>query len=64
MKKFEYLIPAAILFFATALPLHAHLGGCTDSPEDPTVVLGLVMSAASIGFVQIRNRIGRKPNRK
>ena len=66
MKKLGYIVPAAILFLATALPLHAQLGGCTDSPENPTVVLGLVVSAASIGFMQIRNRIGnrRKPDNK
>jgi XrtJ-associated TM-motif-TM protein len=66
VKKLGYIVPAAILFLATALPLHAQLGGCTDSPENPTVVLGLVVSAASIGFMQIRNRIGnrRKPDNK
>lgn len=61
MKKLAYIVPAAILFFATALPAFAGgTGGCTDSPENPTVVLGLVVSAASIGFLQIRNRIGTR----
>ena len=60
MKKLAYFVPAAIVFFASALPLHASLGGCTDSPENPTLVLGLVLSAGSIGFMQIRNRFGRR----
>jgi XrtJ-associated TM-motif-TM protein len=57
VKKLAYIVPAAILFLATALPAYA-TGGCTDSPENPTLVLGLVVSAASIGFLQIRNRFG------
>jgi XrtJ-associated TM-motif-TM protein len=60
MKKLTYIVPVALLIFATALPLHAQLGGCTDSPENPTAVLGLVVSAVSIGFVQFRNRFGRR----
>jgi XrtJ-associated TM-motif-TM protein len=61
MKKFTLIVPAAILFLATALPLYAGgTGGCTDSPENPTAVLGLIVSAASIGFLQIRNRIGNR----
>jgi XrtJ-associated TM-motif-TM protein len=59
VKKLAYIVPAAILLFATALPAFA-TGGCTDSPENPTVVLGLVVSAASIGFVQFRNRFGNR----
>jgi XrtJ-associated TM-motif-TM protein len=60
MKKFAQIVPLAILIFATALPLHAQTGGCTDSPENPTAVLGLLVSAASIGFLQIRNRFGKR----
>jgi XrtJ-associated TM-motif-TM protein len=60
MKKLAYFVPAAVLFFATALPVYAQTGGCTDSPENPTVVLGLLVSAASIGLLHFRNRIGNK----
>lgn len=55
MKKSAYILPAALLLLAATLPLHAQ-SGCTDSPENPTAVLGLIVSAASIGFVQVRNR--------
>ncbi len=56
MKKFGYILPVALLILATTLPLYAQIG-CTDSPENPTAVLGLIVSAASFGFVQVRNRI-------
>jgi XrtJ-associated TM-motif-TM protein len=55
LKKSAYILPAALLLLAATLPLHAQ-SGCTDSPENPTAVLGLIVSAASIGFVQVRNR--------
>jgi XrtJ-associated TM-motif-TM protein len=56
VKRVAFIVPVALLFITAALPLHAQLNGCTDSPENPTAVLGLLVSAASIGFVQIRNR--------
>jgi XrtJ-associated TM-motif-TM protein len=37
-------IGCALLLFLAAMPLHAQTG-CTDSPEDSTVVLALVGSA-------------------
>jgi XrtJ-associated TM-motif-TM protein len=55
VKKSAYILPVALLVIAATLPLHAQ-SGCTDSPENPTAVLGLIVSAASIGFVQMRNR--------
>jgi len=56
MKKLGIYLAAATLVFAAALPLSAQ-SGCVDSPENPTAVLGVIVSAAGIGFVQIRNRI-------
>jgi XrtJ-associated TM-motif-TM protein len=56
VKKFAYILPAALFVLAAAMPLQAQ-SGCTDSPENPTAVLGAIVSVASIGFVQIRNRI-------
>lgn len=79
MNKLALFFFAAMLCSATTLPAHAlhrhrdrgkddwgdwrHC--CDDSPENPTALLGIVASAASIGFTQIRNRIGnrRKPER-
>jgi XrtJ-associated TM-motif-TM protein len=34
------------LFLLAALPLHAQ-GGCVDSPENPTAVLGLIGAAGA-----------------
>jgi XrtJ-associated TM-motif-TM protein len=43
-----------IALVLVAVPLHAQ-SGCTDSPENPTVVLALVGSAGAI-FSTVRNR--------
>lgn len=37
----------AFMLIAVALPLYAQTG-CTDSPEDPTVVLALVGGAGAL----------------
>jgi XrtJ-associated TM-motif-TM protein len=34
------------LFLLAALPLHAQ-GGCVDSPENPTAILGLIGAAGA-----------------
>jgi len=62
LKKFAYLVPMALFVLVTALPVRADgkIKGCTDSPENPTAVLALVVGAATIGFMQLRNRIGRR----
>lgn len=45
--------------------LHAQIDGCTDSPENPTLVLGLIVGAAGLAYprvrhyLQTRNRSGR-----
>jgi XrtJ-associated TM-motif-TM protein len=67
VKKLAYIVPAAMLLLTTSLSAFADtVGGCTNSPENPTAVLALVVSATSFGFMQIRNRIGnrRKPDNK
>jgi XrtJ-associated TM-motif-TM protein len=43
------------LFVSIAVPLHAQTG-CTDSPENPTVVLALVGSAGAL-FSTVRTRM-------
>jgi XrtJ-associated TM-motif-TM protein len=43
------------LIVAIALPLHAQTG-CTDSPENPTVVLALVGAAGAL-FATVRSRL-------
>jgi len=46
LKKICTAVGVAIML-AVALPLCAQTG-CTDSPEDPTIVLGLVGSAGAL----------------
>lgn len=59
MKRLTYSTLAILFLVACVLPLHAQTG-CTDSPENPTVILGVV-SAAGAFFVSARARIkGRK----
>lgn len=60
MKKFACIASVALLVLTATASAHAQLGGCTDSPENPTAILGLVVSAASIGFVQLRARFGNR----
>jgi XrtJ-associated TM-motif-TM protein len=43
----KWAVLALTLIFAAAFPLRAQ-GGCVDSPEDPTVMLGLVAGAGAL----------------
>jgi XrtJ-associated TM-motif-TM protein len=52
--KFRAIVPVALLLLATTVGLHAQITGCDDSPENPTLVLGLIVGAASFGYGQIR----------
>jgi XrtJ-associated TM-motif-TM protein len=47
MNKTLHLFFWASAFLLIAVPLHAQ-SGCTDSPENPTVVLALVGSAGAV----------------
>lgn len=49
---------AAGLLVAAALPLHAQ-SGCTDSPEDPTLVLAL-LAGLGVFAVSARGFFNRK----
>ena len=51
-SKFFVLLSAVTVFAVS--PLHAQTG-CTDSPENPTIVLALVGSAGAF-FSVTRNR--------
>jgi XrtJ-associated TM-motif-TM protein len=63
MKKLGYVLTFALATIAATLPLSAQ-SGCVDSPENPTAVLGLIVSAAGIGFVQVRSRIRARKAKK
>jgi XrtJ-associated TM-motif-TM protein len=57
------LIAVGIALIAVPLSLHAQ-SGCTDSPENPTVVLGFV-GATGAFLASVRNRYkARKADRK
>lgn len=38
-----------------AFRLHAQIDGCTDSPENPTLVLGLIVGAAGLAYPRVRH---------
>lgn len=60
------VVLVAIMFTLTALSAdaktHKQLSGCVDSPENPTLVLGLVVAAAGYGFLRLRNRYAVRGN--
>lgn len=54
MNKSLLLSLWCVVLLLVAVPLHAQTG-CTDSPENPTVVLALVGSAGAL-FSTVRTR--------
>jgi XrtJ-associated TM-motif-TM protein len=55
MNKSLLYVLCSVFLLLVAAPLHAQTG-CTDSPENPTVVLALVGSAGA-AFSMIRTRL-------
>jgi XrtJ-associated TM-motif-TM protein len=55
MRKTMFVILGVAVLFAVAAPLQAQTG-CTDSPENPTVVLALVGGAGAL-FSAVRARV-------
>jgi XrtJ-associated TM-motif-TM protein len=64
LKKLGPIVPVALLLLAASLRAHAQITGCDDSPENPTLVLGLIVSAAGIGFARARSSIRARNNAK
>jgi len=60
MKKLSLLTLGVVLLLTVALPAHAQ-SGCTDSPENPTLVLALVGSAGAL-FASARSKIRARRN--
>ncbi|MFP5227081.1 MAG: PExPT-CTERM protein [Acidobacteriota bacterium] len=55
MKKSRLILPIVLLILTARL--HAQgIDGCADSPENPTLVLGLIVGAASVGYSRLRYR--------
>jgi len=52
-----------LFLIAASVAAHAQITGCDDSPENPTVVLGLIVGAAGIGYTRVRH-LFRARNRK
>jgi XrtJ-associated TM-motif-TM protein len=52
---------AVVIILAVFCPLLHAQGGCVDSPENPTAILGLVGSAGAVAAHLLRRRIARKP---
>jgi XrtJ-associated TM-motif-TM protein len=60
MKRLALFFAATAFVLLVALPLHAQTG-CTDSPEDPTIVLALVASAGAL-FPMVRAHLRARRN--
>lgn len=65
MKKFATLLPLLFLFLITVLRVHAQddIGGCADSPENPTLVLGLIVGAAGVAYPRLRSYLRNRSRR-
>lgn len=67
MKRISFVIAiAAVLFYASAA--HAQSGGvdgCTDSPENPTVILAAVGSTgAALAILRTRLKARKRNTRR
>lgn len=60
MKKLLLLLVRSAPLLLIAVPLHAQ-SGCTDSPENPTVILALVGSAGAL-VSTLRGRMKSRRN--
>jgi XrtJ-associated TM-motif-TM protein len=56
------LAVVVVVLLSMSVPLYAQ-GGCVNSPENPTVVLGL-LSAAGAGMVYLRRRVRSGRNKE
>ncbi len=60
MKKSSLLFFGCALMLLAAAPLYGQTG-CTDSPENPTMVLALVGGAGAL-FSAVRSRLKERRN--
>jgi XrtJ-associated TM-motif-TM protein len=59
VKRLIFALPLVLAMILITPRAQAKLRGCTDSPENPTAVLGLLFAAAGVGSVQFRKRFGK-----
>lgn len=58
LKKIRLILPVVLLILIASVRLHAQgIDGCTDSPENPTLILGLIVGAAGLGYTRLRHRL-------
>jgi hypothetical protein len=61
LKKLRFVVPVAVMFALAGLSAnaktHKQLQGCTDSPENSTLALGLLVAAAGLSFWGLRDRL-------
>ena len=60
MKKSMAVLVGCALVLLVAAPLYGQTG-CTDSPENPTVVLALVGGAGAL-FAAVRAKVKKRRN--
>ena len=54
MKLLKAIPLLAFILLAGSHRLHAQITGCDDSPENPTVILGLIVGAAGYSYIRLR----------
>jgi len=59
MQRLKLAALVVALFLTTGTIVQAQTG-CTDSPENPTVIFGLITAAVSLGLARFRNRKGSR----
>jgi XrtJ-associated TM-motif-TM protein len=66
LKKIRSILPLILLVVGASARAHAQDGfdGCTDSPENPTAVLGLIVATAGLGSVRLRQYLRTRNNSK
>jgi XrtJ-associated TM-motif-TM protein len=65
LKKIRFILPLVLLVLVASVRAHAQdIDGCTDSPENPTAVLGLIVAAAGLGSVRLRHYLRNRNNSK
>ena len=64
LRKIRNFLPILLLVVAATTRAHAQIDGCTDSPENPTAVRGLIVGAAALGYVRFRHRFTARNQNK
>jgi hypothetical protein len=63
MKKYLLLAVVGVVAIGVAASRALAFGGCVDSPENPSVVLGLIVAAVAAAPL-IRSRLNSRASRE